>query len=37
MWSKEFEKRMITLTIYKNLSGLSYQKILNSINIGFKL
>jgi hypothetical protein len=41
MWSKEqpkgFERRMITLAIYKDLSGLGYQKILNSINIGFKL
>jgi hypothetical protein len=41
MWGREqigsFERRMVTLAIYKDFSGLGYQKILKSIELGFKL
>jgi hypothetical protein len=41
MWGQDqshgFHRRMITLAIYKDLTGLGYQKILNSVNTGIKV
>jgi hypothetical protein len=41
MWGHEqigsFECRIVTLAIYKDFSDLKYQKILKSIELGFKL
>jgi hypothetical protein len=41
MWGQDqshgFHQRMITLAIYKDLTGLGYQKILNFVNTGIKV
>jgi hypothetical protein len=41
MWDQDqshgFHRRMITLAIYKDLTSLKYQKILNSINTRIKI
>ena len=41
LWGKEqvssFERRMVTLAIYKDLTGDGYQKILNSIELQFQM
>ena len=41
LWGQEqvssFNRRMVTLAIYKDLTGDGYQKILNQIELGFKM